>query len=63
MATAEQPTSSPGGPTWDETILVLSLDADTGRYDEVGHYAPGDTARSSLLEGFCIEVDQVFAQD
>ena len=47
----------------DRTILVLSLDADTGRYDEVGNYAPGDAARSSLLDGFCIEVDEVFAQD
>jgi len=44
-----------------ETILVLVLNKN--RYRRVGSFARGRVARSSLLQGFQIGVDQVFDAD
>lgn len=44
-----------------ETILVLVLNKK--RYRRLGSFAPGSDARSSLLQGFEVSVDQVFDAD
>lgn len=44
-----------------ETILVLVLNKK--RYRRLGSFARGSVARSSLLQGFEIGVDQVFDAD
>jgi Uma2 family endonuclease len=46
-----------------KTIDVLSLHPTTGSYAVAGSYSAGETARSSLLNGFCIQIDEAFAQD
>lgn len=45
----------------DETILVLVLNKK--RYRQHGNFARGTVARSSLLQGFQLNVDQVFDAD
>jgi len=47
----------------DQTIAVLSLDPATGGYSVAGRYASGEAARSVLLEGFSVEVGEVFSQN
>jgi Uma2 family endonuclease len=42
----------------DETIIVLKLDGDT--YTEHGTFRRGQSAVSALLEGFVVQVDEVF---
>ena len=46
----------------DETIAVLSLDPSTGSYEPASKYGAGHVARSVLLDGFSVEVSNVFAQ-
>lgn len=46
----------------DRTVAVLALDAAAGEYAVAGRYAQGDTARSVLLDGFAVEVTEVFSQ-
>jgi Uma2 family endonuclease len=46
----------------DETITLLSLDTSPGSYREVGKYAAGDVAKSVLLNGFSVDVAEVFSQ-
>jgi Uma2 family endonuclease len=47
----------------DATVTVLALNSTTGGYDEAGNYATADTARSLLLVGFCVAVDDLFGHD
>jgi Uma2 family endonuclease len=42
----------------DETVTVLTLSA--GSYAEYGVFRRGDEARSKLLDGFTVRVDQIF---
>jgi Uma2 family endonuclease len=42
----------------DETITVLKIDGDT--YTEHGTFRRGDSAASTLLDGFAVRVDEVF---
>ncbi len=46
----------------DQTILVLTLEADASEYSVAGHCTTGETARSVLLDGFSISVSEVFSQ-
>jgi Uma2 family endonuclease len=46
----------------DSTITVLTLDASVSEYSHEAHYRSGDTAWSSLLAGFNVDVAEVFAQ-
>lgn len=45
----------------DETITILTLDS--GRYEEVGSFRPGQSATSMFLEGFAADVTAVFKAD
>jgi len=47
----------------DQSIAVLSLNSETGDYSVAGRYASGEAARSVLLEGFSVDVGEVFSQD
>jgi len=42
----------------DETVTVLTLT--DGSYAEYGVFRRGDEARSKLLDGFTVRVDQIF---
>lgn len=46
----------------DRTVTVLALDAAASEYSVAGRYAQGETARSVLLDGFSVEVTEVFSQ-
>jgi Uma2 family endonuclease len=47
----------------DQSVSVLSLDPATGGYSVAGRYASGETARSVLLDGFSVDVGDVFSQN
>jgi len=47
----------------DQTVTVLSLNSETGDYAVAGRYASGGAARSVILEGFSVDVGEVFSQD
>ena len=47
----------------DQTVTVLSLNSETGEYSLAGRYAPGEAARSVLLDGFSVDVRQAFSQN
>ena len=44
------------------TITVLSLDKSTNQYAESGRFRNSDSARSALLDGFSVDVSDVFSQ-
>jgi Uma2 family endonuclease len=46
----------------DSTITVLSLDESSGQYTEAGKYSRGEAAMSRLLDGFSVQVTDVFSQ-
>ena len=46
----------------DQTVVVLSLDPATGAFSVAGRYVSGEAARSVLLEGFSVDVSDVFSQ-
>jgi len=45
----------------DRTVTVLAIDAAASEYSVAGRYAQGETARSVLLDGFSVEVTEVFS--
>jgi Uma2 family endonuclease len=42
------------------TVLVLTRDASSGQYVEAGRYAPDETARSVMLQGFTVDMNELF---
>ena len=44
----------------DRTLTVLTLDPGATEYREAGRYLPGQTAKSVLLDGFAVDVTEVF---
>jgi len=42
---------------------VLGLNSGTADYSVAGRYASGETARSVLLDGFSVDVAEVFSQN
>jgi len=46
----------------DQTITVLALDSEKGGYSVAGRHASGEAAQSALLDGFSVDVSEVFSQ-
>ena len=46
----------------DESVTVLTLDRDSGEYDSGRRYACGETADSGRLDGFAVNLSDLFAQ-
>jgi len=47
----------------DQSITVLALNSGTADYAVAGRYASGEAARSVLLDGFSVDVAEVFSQN